>query len=206
MPTTSIRSITDREDFLLALGRTLHGLNVPVAVAMTDLDDFAEINDLHGFDVGDRVLESWERVMDANLPSDATVARLGGDEYAVILPGCVAETALILLDEIRAHFFEHETPTAGRLSASIGVASIPPHGANADELAQHAGQALMRAKRDGRNRVAIYIEEKMVLKSNYYSRGNLERLAKLSEATDRTEASLLREALDSLIDRYRDVL
>lgn len=184
----------------------LHGLNVPVAVAMTDLDDFAAINDLHGLEVGDRVLESWERALDANLPSDATVARLGGDEYAVILPGCVAETALILLDEIRAHFVEHETYPAGHLSASIGVASIPPHGASAEELCQHAGQALMRAKRDGRNRVAIYIEEKMVLKSNYYSRGNLERLAKLSEATDRTEASLLREALESLIDRYRDVL
>ncbi len=201
-----MRSITNREDFLAALSHALHELNVPVAVAMTDLDDFAGINDLHGFEVGDRVLESWERVMDANLPSDATVARLGGDEYAVILPGCVAETALILLDEIRAHFFAHDTPRAGRLSASIGVASIPPHGASAEELSQHAGQALMRAKRDGRNRVAIYIEEKMVLKSNYYSRGNLERLAKLSEATDRTEASLLREALDSLIDHYRDVL
>jgi diguanylate cyclase len=201
-----MRPITNREDFLAALSHALHGLNVPVAVAMTDLDDFAEINNLHGFEVGDRVLEGWERVLDANLPGDATVARLGGDEYAVVLPGCVAETALILLDEIRTHFFDHETPMAGHLSASIGVASIPPHGASAEELWQHAGQALMRAKRDGRNRVAIYIEEKMVLKSNYYSRGNLERLAKLSEATDRTEASLLREALDSLIDHYRDVL
>ncbi|MGC2486322.1 MAG: GGDEF domain-containing protein [Acidimicrobiales bacterium] len=206
MPTTSIRTITAREDFLGTLSHALHGLNVPVAVAMTDLDDFAEINEIHSFEVGDRVLESWERALDANLPRDATVARLGGDEYAVILPGSTAETALILLDEIRAHFFEHETGPAGHLSASIGVASIPPHGASAEELWQHAGQALMRAKRDGRNRVAIYIEEKMVLKSNYYSRGNLERLAKLSEATDRTEASLLREALDSLIDHYRDVL
>jgi predicted DNA-binding protein len=64
----------------------------------------------------------------------------------------------------------------------------------------------MRAKRDGRDRVALYVEEKMTLKSNYYSKANLERLAKLSTATDRTEASLLREALDDLLYKYWDEL
>ncbi|HEY1919196.1 MAG TPA: hypothetical protein VGH27_26805 [Streptosporangiaceae bacterium] len=43
-------------------------------------------------------------------------------------------------------------------------------------------------------------------KSNYYSKANLERLAKLSAATDRTEASLLREALDDLLYQHRDSL
>ena len=46
----------------------------------------------------------------------------------------------------------------------------------------------------------------MTLKSNYYSRANLDRLAKLSATSDRTEASLLREALDDLLDKYRDRL
>jgi predicted DNA-binding protein len=64
----------------------------------------------------------------------------------------------------------------------------------------------MRAKREGGNRVAIYVEEKMVLKSNYYSRANLDRLSKLSGVTGRTEASLLRESLDDLFERYRDHL
>jgi len=52
----------------------------------------------------------------------------------------------------------------------------------------------------------MYVEEKMVLKSNYYSKANLERLTKLSSATDRTEASLLREALDDLLDKHKDAL
>ena len=64
----------------------------------------------------------------------------------------------------------------------------------------------MRAKREGRGRVAIYVDEKMTLKSNYYSRANLDRLSKLSGATSRTEASLLREALDDLFQKYRDEL
>jgi hypothetical protein len=92
------------------------------------------------------------------------------------------------------------------VSVSAGVAANPPHGTTAEELHRAAGEALMRAKRDGRDRVAMYVEEKMVLKSNYYSKANLERLAKLSSATDRTEASLLREALDDLLDKHKDAL
>lgn len=205
MTTTSRRTITDRSTFLTTLRSSLDAAS-SVALAVTDLDDFAEINAEHGQEVGDHVLSAWERVLDSNLPHGGQVIRLGGDEYAVVLPDYVAETALILLDEIRAHFATHEVPPAGALSVSVGVASAPPHGASADELWQHAEEALMRAKRDGRNRVAIYIEEKMVLKSNYYSRANLERLAKLSDATTRTEASLLREALDGLLDRHRSEL
>ena len=53
---------------------------------------------------------------------------------------------------------------------------------------------------------ARYVDEKMTLKSNYYSRANLDRLAKLSGATSRTEASLLREALDDLFEKYRDAM
>jgi hypothetical protein len=61
----------------------------------------------------------------------------------------------------------------------------------------------MRGKREGGGRVAIYVEEKMVLKSNYYPRADLDRLARISAATDRTEASLLREALDDLFQKHR---
>lgn len=46
----------------------------------------------------------------------------------------------------------------------------------------------------------------MVLKSNYYSRANLDRLSKLSAVSGRTEASLLRESLDDLVEKYRDRL
>ncbi len=133
--------------------------------------------------------------------------RLGGDEYAVLLPGLSAESALVLMDEIREHFATHPVEGVGETTtASIGVAANPPHGATAEALSQAADQALMRAKRDGRDRVAIYVEEKMVLKSNYYPRAGLDRLAKLSGASGRTEASLLREALDDLVSKYRESL
>ena len=194
-------------EWIAALDRMLHHGTVPMAVALTDLDGFHQINVTHGREAGDRVLDAWEKTLTSNVPVEAVVARLGGDEYAVALPGQSAENALILLEEIRGHFASHSVKGVDAdLGASAGIAAAPPHGATGEELHRAAGEALMRAKREGRGRAAIYVDEKMTMKSNYYSRANLDRLAKLSGATSRTEASLLREALDDLFEKYRDEL
>jgi diguanylate cyclase len=199
--------VADRNVFLAELEGRLHQGNAALALALTDLDGFAAINQTHGRDAGDAVLMAWDRVLRANIPRGGSVARLGGDEFAVVLPGTSAENAVVFLEELRRHLAGMAVEgLADAVSASVGVAANPPHGTTAEELYRAAGQALMRAKRDGRDRVAMYVEEKMVLKSNYYSKANLERLAKLSSASDRTEASLLREALDDLLDKHKDVL
>jgi diguanylate cyclase len=207
MAITTGAAVTDRGSFLADLDGLLHHGNAPLALALTDLDGFAAVNDSYGRDAGDAVLAAWNRVLEANVPDGGSVVRLGGDEFVVVLPGTSAENAVVLLEEVRGHFSSMSVegiPVA--LSASAGIAANPPHGTTAEELWRAAGEALMRAKRDGRDRVALHIEEKMVLKSNYYSKANLERLAKLSSATDRTEASLLREALDDLLYKHRDAL
>jgi diguanylate cyclase len=207
MATTKTLEVTDRASFLAELDDLLRHGNAPLALALTDLDGFAAINDRYGRDTGDAVLAAWNRVLEANVPDGGSVVRLGGDEFVVVLPATSAENAVVLLEEVRGHFsgmrIEDVPATA---SASVGIAANPPHGTTAEELWRAAGEALMRAKRDGRDRVALYVEEKMVLKSNYYSKANLERLAKLSSATDRTEASMLREALDDLLYKHRDAL
>jgi diguanylate cyclase len=204
MATTTVR-VTDRDVFLADLDDQLR--RGATALALTDLDDFVTINQTHGRDVGDAILTAWDRVLRANIPRHGSVARLGGDEFAVVLPGASAENAVILLDEVRHHLADMAVEgVAYAVSASVGIAASPPHGTTGEKLYRAAGEALMRAKRDGRDRVAMYVGEKMVLKSNYYSKANLERLAKLSSASDRTEASLLREALDDLLDKHKDAL
>src|SRR5260370_18661488 len=102
MPITTKREITDRSEFLGLLDRALHHGNAPLALAITDLDGFGEINDTYGHGVGDDLLVEWERLLEANLPSNAQVIRLGGDEYVVVLPGLSAESALVVLNEIRS--------------------------------------------------------------------------------------------------------
>jgi diguanylate cyclase (GGDEF)-like protein len=180
----------------------------PLAVAVGDLDGFGALNDRAGHAAGDAVLGAFEHMLRANLPRDAVVARVSGDEYGVGLPGASAESALIQLEEIRAHFASGPAAPGvdGALDASFGVASRPPHADSTADVVRAANEALMRAKREGGGRVVIYVEEKMTMKSNYYSRASLDRLAKLSRATSRTEASLLREALDDLMQKHRDEL
>jgi diguanylate cyclase (GGDEF)-like protein len=177
---------------------------VPLALALTDLDQFAEINRDLGREAGDSVLRAYERTLTRSVPAGAIVARIGGDEYGVALPGAGAESALILLEEIRAHFSTRPPSdlVPEPVAVSVGVAARPQHASSVAELFRAAEEALYRAKQEGKGRVAIYVEHKMTLKSNYYSKASLDRLAKLSAATSRTEASLLREGLDDLLAKY----
>jgi diguanylate cyclase (GGDEF)-like protein len=175
-----------------------------VAIGLSDLDGFGPLNEALGREAGDMVLATYARTLTGSLPKGAVVRRLGGDEYAMALPRTSAESALIVFDEIRQHLSTHPVEGIGRsIAATIGVAARPPHATATGDLVRCANAALMRGKREGGDRIAIYVEEKMVLKSNYYPRADLDRLARISAATDRTEASLLREALDDLFQKHR---
>lgn len=198
--------LLDRSEFETAVGAVPD--RAQLALALTDIDQFKELNDSLGHEAGDSVLRSFERTLTGSLPEDAVVGRISGDEYAVALPDTSAEGALILLEEIRTHFGAREASpeVPRRVQVSVGIAARPQHAKTVPDLMRAADEALFRAKREGKARVAIYVENKMVLKSNYYSRAGLERLAKLSAATARTEASLLREALDDLLAKHSDQL
>jgi diguanylate cyclase len=184
------------------------GERTPLAVAVTDIDHFMELNEAFGKAGGDKVLRSFERTLTGSVPPDAIVGHLSGDEYAVALPDTSAESALILLEEIRSHFgsIEPAPEVPRRVQVSVGIAARPQHAKTVQELIRAADEALFRAKREGKGRVAIYVEDRMTLKSNYYGKASLERLSKLSQATGRTEASLLREALDDLLDKHGEKL
>ena len=201
MPRPDILSKSAFED-------AFHGLGAaPVTLGVLDLDHFKSLNDSLGHSEGDRVLRGIERLLSGSLPTGSLIGRIGGDEYAALLPETAAETALILFDEVIRHFHIHRDPHWPRqLGLSVGLAARPAHATTFPELYRAADEALLRAKREGRARVCIYVESKMVLKSNYYPKSQLERLAKLSGALGRTEASLLREALDDLIARHRGAL
>jgi diguanylate cyclase (GGDEF)-like protein len=197
----AVRRPTERHaEVVAATGRAL-------AIAVADLDRFADINDRLGMEAGDRVLATFERTLAGSLAPEAVIARIGGDEYAIALPGTSAESALVQLEEIRTHYAAHGAEGVDEsLNASFGIAARPPHAEDTADVLRCAAEALMRAKREGSARSVIYVEEKMTMKSNYYSRASLDRLAKLAATTSRTEASLLREALDDLFTKHRDQL
>lgn len=196
--------ILNRSEFEKTMSRLV---GVPLTLALLDVDHFKGLNDTLGHAEGDRVLRAVERLLTGSLPAGSHVARLGGDEYAAILPETAAETALILFDEIIRHFqMNRDADWPRTLGLSVGMAGRPAHAETALDLQRAADEALLRAKREGRGRACIYVESKMVLKSNYYPKSQLERLSKLAAALERTEASLLREALDELVEKHRGAL
>jgi diguanylate cyclase (GGDEF)-like protein len=173
---------------------------------MIDLDGFGPLNDAHGMDVGDAVLGAFERLLRSSLGPGALAAHVHGDEFAVALPDTSCEEALLALESVRSEFAGREAASglAERLSVSMGIAGRPAHGSTAEELVEAADAGLVRAKRAGGNRIAIHVEERMILKSSYYPRPALHRLTKLSRRTGRPEASLLRDALDEYLARDQD--
>lgn len=175
--------------------------STPLAVAAIDVDGFDLINDQEGFDAGDAVLRLVEDALLAGLPGGSVLGHYKGDEWYVALPDATAEELLVVLDGIR-----RELAAGGRVTIGGGVASRPPHGTTVDDLIAAADGAQVRAKEAGGNRMTIAAEEKMILKSSYYTRAALRRLSKLSERTNRTDASHLREALDAHLARHRDVV
>jgi diguanylate cyclase (GGDEF)-like protein/PAS domain S-box-containing protein len=128
------------------------------AVLYIDLDFFKSVNDLHGHECGDRVLQQAAACVRSVLRECDLVARLSGDEFAAIveledeaeLPVVCQRMSGIfqapMLVEHRAHF----------LSASVGAAVFPTHGKTASDLLQNADRAMHAAKRSGRACYRIY--------------------------------------------------
>jgi diguanylate cyclase (GGDEF)-like protein len=129
-----------------------------LALLWLDLDRFKEINDSLGHIVGDRLLcEVAARLHDV-LEERGALARFGGDEFVMLCPGMDAEEATKLaadvLDRLVAPFaFDvHQLSISG----SIGIAIGPHDGTTSDELMLNADVALYDAKRNGRNRFAMF--------------------------------------------------
>jgi diguanylate cyclase (GGDEF)-like protein/PAS domain S-box-containing protein len=135
--------------------------NKLLAVAYLDLDNFKDINDLHGHDVGDALLiEVSQRMKDALREGD-TLARIGGDEFvAVIVDLLLPEECSPVLERLlHAAAMPVSVPVQSggadlvlQVSASIGVTVYPQDGTDADQLLRHADQAMYLAKQAGKNR------------------------------------------------------
>lgn len=126
-----------------------------LSVAMIDIDRFKSINDNYGHPVGDQVIRSLAWLLRGRLRGTDLIGRYGGEEFLVALPGASLERAERILDRIREDFSTlphvHAQGTL-RATFSCGVAAVPDHGSSA-ALIQAADDALLEAKRSGRNRI-----------------------------------------------------
>jgi diguanylate cyclase (GGDEF)-like protein/PAS domain S-box-containing protein len=130
-----------------------------LAVVFLDLDGFKAVNDLHGHQVGDKLLIALSLRMNETLRKSDTLARFGGDEFVAVLVGLAkVEDCEPLLE--RLLLAASEPVTVGdvvfNVSASIGVTLYPQDSVNADQLMRHADQAMYAAKESGKNRYQLF--------------------------------------------------
>ncbi|MBB2487222.1 diguanylate cyclase [Mitsuaria sp. WAJ17] len=132
---------------------------LPLAIALIDVDHFKQFNDRHGHDAGDLVLQEVGRALEACVRASDVVCRFGGEEFVVLMPELPPELALHraeqLLQGVRQLAPSHGGRPLGPLSASLGLAIFPGHGEQAQGLIDAADAALYTAKREGRDRVML---------------------------------------------------
>ncbi|HTY08993.1 MAG TPA: diguanylate cyclase [Candidatus Edwardsbacteria bacterium] len=131
----------------------------PVSLLFLDLDHMKQVDDSYGHLLGGETLKEVADRIAALVRPPLMASRYGGDEYVIVLPGRDAKEALLLAEKIRAAIESKPFLTAHdlscRLSASIGIASFPRHGATADELLSQADKAMYRVKETGKNNILL---------------------------------------------------
>jgi diguanylate cyclase (GGDEF)-like protein len=129
--------------------------NTPCAFAILELDDFNAVNDKHGYLTGDRVIVLTSLLLKRRIRATDVAGRYGGRKFAVIMPGTDAETAVSVMDEVRASFARilHDCHQGEfYLTLSCGIAVYPQSG-DVASLNRAAVDSLSAAKGKGKNRV-----------------------------------------------------
>jgi two-component system cell cycle response regulator len=155
---TGIANRRASEDALTAEIARADRLATPLTLVLADLDDFKNVNDLHGHAVGDEVLREFSEVLRATVRESDLAGRWGGEEFLLLLPGADAAGGAQLADRVRLALAERTF--AGRngmpfsVTCSFGVAQHSD-GGDERELLANADRALYRAKRRGKNCVEL---------------------------------------------------
>lgn len=158
--TDSLTGLANRRHFEEMLQKSIDQATLrrePFALVMADIDFFKKFNDAHGHLTGDQVLRLVARTMRDKFKDKAVITRFGGEEFAIILPEADLIAGKFGAETVRQALLTRElikrstNENLGRITISLGVASYR-RGDTAGSLVDRADQALMQAKRDGRNR------------------------------------------------------
>lgn len=135
-----------------------HREGQPVAILIADLDHFRRINEAHGHLAGDVALMAAVGALSGGLRPYDLLGRFGGEEFTAVLPRTGHAEAGRIAERLRRAVASAPVvfdDTAVSLSVSIGVAVLGEHGRDLTDLITAADHALYRAKRSGRNQVAV---------------------------------------------------
>ncbi|MCW2960904.1 MAG: diguanylate cyclase with and sensor, partial [Thermoleophilia bacterium] len=135
--------------------------NMPLGVALLDIDNFKRVNDTYGHQIGDEAIKALGRTLAHGIGGMGMVGRYGGEEFVVIMPGCDAETACRIADRLREDITYIEVPLEDggvlKMTASFGVANVDQQRESVigTDLLHQADVGLYNAKRTGKNRIFL---------------------------------------------------
>lgn len=158
--TDSLTGVANRKAFDERLHVSIGNLQregTPFVLVIVDLDHFKRINDSHGHQAGDRVLEMIGEAMRDAVRQGDFVARLGGDEFGVILPHTEMPIGYAVAERLHTKVAEetsHISDSGNQVSVglSVGVAAARPDDTS-ESIYARADEALYRSKHHGRNQV-----------------------------------------------------
>jgi two-component system, cell cycle response regulator len=162
--TDGLTGLPNHRTFQARMSEMLHRAEryqKPLAVVLTDIDKFKNVNDTYGHPVGDIVLKRVAKVLEEQARKIDLVARYGGEEFVMVLEDTDARGARLFCERVRqeiaAQLMSSEKGPF-RVTLSLGIASYPVDGAEKKELVDRADQSLYAAKDSGRNRTVCYGE------------------------------------------------
>ncbi|MFZ6639586.1 GGDEF domain-containing protein [Undibacterium sp. TC4M20W] len=131
----------------------------PLSVIMIDVDFFKRVNDVHGHQAGDEVLRRLAALLQTIVRSEDCLARYGGEEFCILLTGTGEQGAAQLAERARLLYSELQINWKNEVlhsTLSAGIADSFNNGMNLTALVDAADQALYRAKKTGRNCIALH--------------------------------------------------
>jgi len=169
-----------------------------VSVALMDIDEFNEVNNVYGHMVGDQLLKWVAERLTEGVRSCDTVCRLGGDEFGIIMPNAELLDAFEVCTRLQLVIGRRETSLGPAAKVSIGLASYPVHASTREDLVRKADGALYWAKYHGRNQVVVYDSEVV------QALGPEERILKIEEQSYTRTVEALAAAVDARDSYTRD--
>lgn len=157
-----LTSIPNRRHFMELAERELkrsRRYGTPTSLALVDLDLFKNINDTHGHQVGDQVLQAFAAVCRQTLRDSDLFGRIGGEEFAILLPSTGIGEAREVVERVRQAVATASLPGGSAsppvITASFGMVEQTRDGDNLESLLRQADTALYRAKENGRNQICV---------------------------------------------------
>jgi diguanylate cyclase (GGDEF)-like protein len=152
--TDSLTKLPNRRGFQTACEREFGAAcsgDRPISLIVLDVDRFKHVNDTHGHDYGDRVLQQLAQLVRSVIRATDYPVRWGGDEFAILLPDSNLSQAQAMAEKIRLTI-ETFPFDVGTVTVSLGTSQLSPDN-SVTSLFRRADQALYKAKRLGRNRI-----------------------------------------------------